>query len=185
MKRVLSLVLVLLLVFSISACGKKETSSGRESIDIEYYAGIGSIPECSYSLGQDVDELNADLEEHYNTVEDEMVYEVTEGKTTAKIDNGTFQYYYVKDKKEDGVSYIVNFDTAYGFNIGTVSVEILDALNEYKYTEEAMNDDNAFFVLGATEGKVVKYEFSENAVSFIFVNDALYATAVYKISDWE
>ena len=85
----------------------------------------------------------------------------------------------------DGISYIVNFNKAFGFEIGTVSVEISDALKEFKSVEEDLNDDNAFFVLGNQDGKVLKYKFSKNTVSFVFVNDALYATAIYKTNDWE
>ena len=184
MKRVLSFILVFALILSFAACGKKDTSSTDNGIDVEYYAELGSMPESEYSLGQDVDTLKTKLEEIYNTVE-ESVFNVVEGEKTVQIDSGTFQYYYVKEKQSDGISYIVNFDKAYGFAPGTVSVEIKDALKDFKYSEEALNDDNAFFVLGSMEGNVVKYKFSKNTVSFIFVNDALYATAIYKTNDWE
>ena len=184
MKRILAFILAISFIFSLSACEKKETSSNTNEIDVEYFADLGSMPGSKYSLGQDIETLKTELEEIYNTVE-ESVYNVVEGEKTVQIDSGTFQYYYVKEKQSDGVSYIVNFDKAYGFAAGTVSVEIKDSLKNFKYTEEKLNDDNAFFVLGNMEGNVVKYKFSKNTVSFIFVNDALYATAIYKTNDWE
>ena len=184
MKKIISVALIFILAISFTACGNKDTSSDGNSVDVEYYAELGSMPESKYSLGQDIDTLKTELEELYNTVE-EAVYNVVEGETTVQLDSGTFQFYYVKDKENDGISYIVNFDEAYGFKTGTVSVEIKDALKEFKYVEEDLNDDNSFFVLGATEGNVIKYEFSKNTVSFVFVNDALYATAIYKTDDWE
>ena len=96
-----------------------------------------------------------------------------------------FQYYYYKDKADKGVSYIVSFEKAYGFEIGTLSLEIKNALPGFSFTEEKLDDDNGFFVLGATEGKVYKYSFEKNTVSFVFVDDALYATAIYTTDDWE
>lgn len=184
MKRILSALLVFCILLSFSACKKEDTSSQSSGIDVEYYAELGSMPECEYSLGQDVDTLKDKLEEIYNT-DEEAVYNVVEGKSTVQIDSGAYQYYYVKDKKSDGISYIVSFNKAFGFETGTVSVEISDALKEFKSVEEKLNDDNAFFVLGAPVGKVLKYKFSKNTVSFVFINDALYATAIYKTNDWE
>lgn len=184
MKRFLSALLIVCILLSFAACGKADTSSDKNGIDIEYYAELGSMPESKYSLGQDIDTLKQELEEIYNT-EEEAVYNVVEGKSTVQIDSGAFQYYYVKENESDGISYIVNFNKAFGFEIGTVSVEISDALKEFKSVEEDLNDDNAFFVLGNQDGKVLKYKFSKNTVSFVFVNDALYATAIYKTNDWE
>ena len=46
MKKLFSLVLVFVIVFSFTACGKKDTSSDINSVDIEYYAKLGQIPEC-------------------------------------------------------------------------------------------------------------------------------------------
>lgn len=184
MKRIFCLILASFLLISVTACKNEKNPSGENSVDVEYLVKMGKMPECDYSLGDSVDVLNDDLKKLYDTVE-EAVYNVVEGEETVKIDSGTFQYYYFKDKKADGISYIVNFDTAYSFNIGTLSVEVINALNDFEYVEEKFNDDNAFFVLGTTDGKVIKYEFANNTVSFIFVNDALFATAIYKTNDWK
>ena len=186
MKKIIAIFLCLIFVFSLTACKKEDTSSGSNSVDVEYYAKLGSMPETKYSLGQDVGTLKTELEEHYNTTEDHhAVFNVVEGEKTVQIDSGNFQYYYYKEKLSDGVSYIVSFDKAFGFDVGTVSVEITDALNLFEFTEEEFNDDNSFFVLGINDGKVIKYKFAENTVSFVFVDDALYATALYKTDDWE
>ncbi|MBO5020486.1 MAG: hypothetical protein J6D52_07470 [Clostridia bacterium] len=186
MKKIIAIFLSIFLILSITACNNKETSSNTSSIDVEYYAKLGSMPECEYTIGNDIETIKNDLEEHYNDkTEDHAVYDVIEGEETVLIDGGDFQYYYYKDKADKGISYIVNFEKAFGFDIGTVSVEIKDALKDFKYTEESFNDDNSFFVLGADSGKVIKYEFSSNTVSFVLVNDALYATALYKTDDWE
>ena len=184
MKKLLCFTLSMVFLFSFAACKKDDNSSQSGAVDVEYYAKLGSMPESKYSLGEDVEVVKNELEEVYNTVE-ESVFNVVEGEETVQIDSGSFQYYYYKDKVENGISYLVSFREAFGFETGTVSVEITDALKDYKYTEEKFNEDNSFFVLGINEGKVIKYKFSENTVSFLFVNDALYATAIYKTVDWE
>ena len=184
MKRLFSLILAVILVFTFAACGKKDDTSKDGGIDLEYYAELGSIPECEYSLGQDIATLKAELEELYNT-EEEAVYNFVQKDDYAEIDSLGFQYYYLNDKESEGVSYIVALDKAFGFNPNTVSVEITDAFKGYDYTEEALNDKNSFFILGAAEGKVIKYKFKKNTVSFVFINDALFATAIYKTGDWE
>ncbi len=186
MKKLLVIFLSILFILTFTACNKRDASSGELSVDVEYYAKIGSMPECKYPLGTDIKTIKKDLEEHFNDkTEDHAVYNVVEGEETVLIDGGDFQYYYYKDNEENGISYIVNFEKAFGFDIGTVSVEIKDALKKFKYTEEELNDDNSFFVLGGGSGKVVKYEFADNTVSFVLINDALYATAIYKTNDWE
>ena len=186
MKKIIAIFCIFLLSFSVTACNKDDTSSNTSTVDVEYYAKLGSMPECEYKLGNDIETVKKDLEALYNDETlDHAVYDVVEGEETVLVDGGDFQYYYYKDKADKGVSYIVNFEKAFGFDIGTVSVEIKNALKNFKYTEEDFNDDNSFFVLGADSGKVLKYQFSSNTVSFVLVNDALYATALYKTDDWE
>ena len=84
MKRLFSLILAVILVFTFAACGKKDDTSKDGGIDLEYYAELGSIPECEYSLGQDIATLKAELEELYNT-EEEAVYNFVQKDDYAEI----------------------------------------------------------------------------------------------------
>ena len=185
MKRLLSFFMISVLIFTLSACGKKEEKKGDNSVDIEYYAESGQIPECDYSLGEDVEKVKDELSSKAQAAEDHnVVYSVMEGENNVLIDNGDVSYYYKKADPQSGVSYIVNYDTAFGFENGTVIIQIKDALKDYKYTEEAMTEDNAFFMFDITEGSIIKCNFGENTVLFAFKDNALCATAVYVTNVW-
>ncbi len=183
MKRIISILLSLLLLFSFTACG--DDSNGKGDIaDLSYFVKLGQIPECEYKIGDSVDTVNSDLKKAAETSED-AVYDFVEGEENALIDGGLYSYYYKKANAQKGISYIVSYDTAFGFEIGTLSVEIEDAYEDIKFTQEEINDKNSFFLFGNPEGKVLKAEISDYTVSFLFVENALCATAIYITNDWK
>ena len=40
---------------------KKEESSSKSNLDLEYYAKLGKIPECDYVLGEDVEKVREEI----------------------------------------------------------------------------------------------------------------------------
>lgn len=186
MKKILSLSLALVLMFTFVGCGKDRGNQKKENdIDIEYYAKLGQIPEVKYTLGTDVETVKSELSALSESETDgEMVFSILEGNDNILIDNGTYSYYYKKATPEKGIGCIVDYDTAYGFGLGAVIIEVKDALSDYEYTEEALNKENAFFMFGAETGTVIECKFEENTLAFVFVDNALCATALYTGSDW-
>ena len=184
MKKILSVLIAVCMVFSFAGCGEKEKNTDTNVIDIEYYVSLGQMPECGYQLGDDVETVKSDLSALVETEGSEAVYEVTEGENNVLIDNGDFCYYYKKANPEKGVSYIVNYGTAYGFDTGAVIVEVKDALADFEYTEEPLNENNAFFMFDTSNGTVIKCNFANNTVLFVFKDNALCATALYTTADW-
>lgn len=187
MKKTACLILSLMMIFSFAACGKEKEKEKTDSVDLEYFASLGQMPECDYKLGQDIDELENELsqkEESALSADEEYVFSVTEGEKSVRIDNGAFSYFYEKDKKEDGISYIAAFDTAYGFKIGDSLLDVKDSLAEYEYTEEPADGDNAFFLMGIENGTVLKYTFDNAAVIFVFQDSELFAAALYSTKNW-
>lgn len=189
MNKIFSLVLAMVLVFSFTACGKKETSSDSNSVDIEYFAKLGQIPECEFAIGDSI----AEIKEHYSTEEEEEaehsdhshdLYEIVEGEKSVLIDCGTQGYYYLKDKESNGVSYIVSYEDAYGFKLGDLLPDIKNAIEKYDFSEETANEENAFFLF-STGGSVLKCSFGNYTLMFAFENDALCATALYLTEDWK
>lgn len=178
MKRLVCLLLALVFVFSFTACGKKGEEKDENIVDIEYYAKLGQIPECEYSLGAEVEKVKSELEAAAEESEDKM-YQLEEGEESTLIYDGTHNYYYENDKQDKGISYIASYDKAYGFEIGEVSVTIKKALGDIEFTEEPLSKDNAFFIFGAQNGSVIKCEFENRTVMFVFDDNALCATAVY------
>ena len=185
MKKIISLVFCLLFITLVfSGCkGDKDSGKIKSDVDVEYYAKLGKMPECEFSLGTDVDKVDEKLKEIYNDSE-EAYYDVIEGKNTVLIDGGPFMYYYEKEKKNKGVSLIVNNDKAYGFEGGTFDFEITEALSDYDYEEITDIEDELFFLKSFEGVSGIKYTFGDNIVIFAFSDSALTATAIYSVENW-
>lgn len=185
MKRFFSFILSFMMIFTFSACGNKNNDDNKISIDVEYYAKLGQIPECEYKIGDSVEKIENELETtQLESDHDHDTLQIVEGEKSVLIDNGSYCYYYLKEKKDKGISYIVSYNDAFGFEIGTLSFKIKEALKSFDFQEENINNENAFFMLSNT-GNLLRYTFSDYTVLFIFENDALCATAFYLTKDWQ
>lgn len=184
MKRAFCLLFAVILIFGLVSCKKEKDSTNVDRVDIEYYANLGEIPECEFALGDSVEDIEKTLSERAEESH-EVFYNQVEGKNNVLIEDGTHAYYYVKSNKENGVSYIVSYETAYGFEIGDVSIQIKEAISDIEYTEEELNENNSFFLYGEGEGNVLKCKFEKNTVMFVFRENALCATVIYNNKDWE
>lgn len=177
MKKLLCLVLTLALVFCFAGCGEAKKEEKEGTLDIEYYTKAGQMPECSYSLGNDVETVKTELSK--KAEESESVYNVTEGENNVLIEGGDFSFYYKKAEPEKGITCIVNYGKAYGFEIGTVISEIKEAIKGCEYVEEAADEKNAFFMFSTIDSNVIKCTAGGNTVVFVFKDDALLATALF------
>lgn len=187
MKKIFCFILSLLMIISLAACGKDKEKEKTAAVDLEYYAKLGEIPECNYKLGESVDNIeNALSSEEQSAVSagEEYLYNVTEGEKSVRIDNGSFSYFYEKDKKESGISYIAAFEKAYGFETGTSILDVKEALTGFSYTEEAADQSNTFFLMGISNGTVMKYIFDSTVIIFVFQDNELFATAIYNTNNW-
>lgn len=193
MKKIICFLMCLCLCLSFTACGKDKDKK-ENSVDLEYYAKLGQMPEAKYTLGADpdtvMDELdgiaNQEQAEHkedpthsHGHDEAEFYFEMVEGEKNVMLDNGNVCYYYTKEKKSEGISCIVSYDTAFGFPLGTVILEVKDALAGTKLIEEELTEENAFFASFALDGTVLKAEFEEATILFVFQENELFATAIY------
>ena len=180
MKKVLCILLSICLLMSFTACSKKEESSSKSNLDLEYYAKLGKIPECDYVLGEDVEKVRDELSDFAESEEGaETLFDEVEGDEVSYITNGNYNFYYKNEKEDEGISYIVSYGKAYEFETGELILNVKEALSGTKYTEEDINDENAFFLFVPIEGSVIKCEFEKNTVMFVFENNALCATAIY------
>lgn len=185
MKKIVAFLMCLIFILTFVGCGKKEEKKSDNGVDIEYYAKLGEMPELEYALGEDVEKVKAELSAVADGEEShDSVYSVTEGENNVLIDNGDICYYYKKAEPQSGIGYIVNYGMAYGFDVGTVTLEIKEALSDYDYTEDALTEENAFFMFDTQEGSIIKCSFDENTVIFVFKDSALCATAIYKTDKW-
>lgn len=187
MKKLFSAFLCLIIAVSFAACGNKEKDKEDAKVDLEYYAKLGQIPECKYKLGDNVDTASSELSAVYEKTGEngeDAFFDVTEGEKTVCINSGDFLYYYEKEKKDAGISYIVALDTAYGFASGTPLLEVTNSLKGFDYTEEPADDSNTFFLLGSQSPTVLRYSFDKNQVLFVFDENSLCAVAVYSTENW-
>lgn len=187
MKKIIGILLATVITFSFAACSKENNESEIKPLDLEYFANLGKIPECDYALGESVEKVNDELSKSAEAIASQggdVVYNVLEGDKTVCMDNGTDVYYYTKEKAENGIAFIVCLDKAYGFPLGTVSIEIKEAFKNLEYTEEPADDNNSFFVFGLNNASVLRYSIGKNTVLFVFEDNALCATAIYNTDDW-
>lgn len=187
MKRIIALALTFIMLFALSACGKDEEKPDTYSVDVNYYANLGQIPEVEYKLGANIDDmitaLKAEEEAHLEGNDHQhATYTVYEEAERSMILTSGTSYYYETKSKDDGVSYIVNFDASYGFTLGTYSIEIKDALATLDLESDTRepSDDEVFFIPGSANLTVLEYNFEKCNLMFVFQEDMLCATALYK-----
>ncbi|MDO4607586.1 MAG: hypothetical protein Q4B40_00155 [Clostridia bacterium] len=188
MKKLLSIVLCLVFVFSFTACGDKK-SEGELDVDVEYYAKLGQIADVDYTLGGDVDDAKKSLEADDNAkaeaaAEGEHVHagfsEYPAGKYTVMSD-GSVACCYETDKKNNGITHIVKYGDAYGFYQGAISTQVRDTMSDLGFdaTERDAEKGELFFLPGSVGLTVLEYKIKDTAVLFVFAEHALSATVIY------
>ena len=182
MKRIVSLLICFAVIMAFVGCDRANTSSDTNGVDVEYYAKLGKMPESEYALSDDCEKVKSELTA--KSEEDEsFICSIDEGQQSVLINTGNFYYYYDKSKADKGISCIVALDTAYGFENGTISLEIKEALSKFT-PEESENTDNLFFMNDMDNGSQLKYQFGKNTVIFVFQDNALCATVLYDSKNW-
>ncbi|MBR4072727.1 MAG: hypothetical protein IKK24_02180 [Clostridia bacterium] len=189
MKRIFAFILCLCLVFCLVGCGKdkkKDDNKPAHSVDVEYYAKLGQIPEHKYALGADVKEMqdafDAEDEANKENSDDDHLHSVY---SLMEMDDYSFlsysnANYYFNDNSDDSVYCIVSLDTAYGFEIGDMNVEIKEALSKFSTEEKQGDKETLFFLPGAEGCTYLEYTFGENTVIFAFQDNSLCATMLKK-----
>lgn len=183
MKRILALTLALVFVFCLTGCKDSKTNK-KGSVDIEYYAKLGQIPENEIALGTKPEDVKAVLDKRASESDDSHEhggYNVIEGENNVLIEEGAYDYYYKKAEPEKGVGYIISYGESFGFKTGEIIVEMEEALKSYDVKKEKATESNAFFFIGDyNNAQVLKIEFEKNTVLFLFENNTLCATAIYR-----
>ena len=154
MKKLLSLLLVLVLVFTFAGCG--ERINNKDGVDIEYYLSVGEIQGAQFRLGTKTEDIENAKLQHIESATGEGNHEhdhenaitLVEGVVSRHYVYGAYHYYYNKGKQTQGISFIAAFDTAFGFTVGTTTkTEVINALGKLKYTEGKAGDRDLFFTM--------------------------------------
>ena len=182
MKKLIALVLSLFIVFAFAACGKDEEGkkTPTHTVDVEYYAKIGQIPEHKYHLGSSAEDMKEDFkaeseanEENSEDGHSHDVYSFIEEDDYNILVYESANYYY----KEDGkISAIVSFDNSYDFNIGDLPKQITQAVGECEIMDG--DKEKIFFLPMSQNFTYLEYTFGENNLIFVFEENGLCATAL-------
>ncbi|MBR5817950.1 MAG: hypothetical protein IKY62_04830 [Clostridia bacterium] len=185
MKRILSLILSLALLFTFAACGNKEEEAKKQQekigIDVEYYAKLGKIPEFKYKLGDNGETAAKEVEKSLEDSTDHHdgycnVYE-GDKKTTVDVSGASFEY----DNKTKKIERIICFNTSYEFKLDTLVIEIQKAMTSYGHNADprAITEDEASLLFTTSDSTMLEYKFEGVNVAFAFYDNALFATMIY------
>lgn len=193
MKKILCVCLCLFLLASAAGCGKKEQEEKKYTadMDVAYYVRLGQLPECGeYSLGCDVDGLIADFEALQQSTETgtqegdaAFFYFLNEQEDYVSLRTGEAEYCFRPDARDGGISCMVSYTDAFGFESGSISIEIKEALSEYSL-RESTGGSGMPFLSTADSTEYYTYTFEPYAVTFVFTDNALCAAAVYDPNEW-
>lgn len=183
MKRILSLMLCIGFIFCLAACGNN-SDKANHNIDIKYYANLGQINDIEYKLGGDVDAAQQALSADTENLEDEhekFYYDYQSGDYTVLTD-GAVCCCYKTESKADGITHIVKYGGAYGFNSGAVSTQVSDTMSSFGYEskEREAKSGELFFMPASAGFTVLEYKIKDTTVLFVFEEHALGATVIYK-----
>lgn len=195
MKKTVCLLLALMFVFLISGCKEKkeEKKQYTTDVDVEYYANLGQMPEIKdYKLGYSVEDMlsefaaleSAASEEVEAHSHDAFFYFINEGKEFTSISTSNAEFCYKNNNREDGISCILSLDGAYGFSKDSIIIEVKEALSDYKVKEETVGEEGLPFMPVIKNADCLTYTFEKNKVTFVFVENALCATAIYNADEW-
>ncbi len=166
MKKTVLVFLCVLFAFSFCAC-KSNNNKSAHSVDIAYFIDMGKVPETNYKIGDGLPSTE--------TIENNSMI-IFENESPAFFTDGAFNYYYSSEKKV--ITEIIGFDKCLGFETGTISIEVTDALDEQniKYTEREPSDGELFFLPGANNRSVIECKELKYSLIFVFEDNALCAT---------
>lgn len=181
MKKLLCLVLCFVFAFSLTACGKSSTNGKRHDVDVEYYAKLGQISDVKYKLGDSVDETKSLLSETPDDHGASNYFDYTMGDYTIMTD-GTVSCCYKTDDADAGITHIVKTGEAYGFEVGTISTQVRDAMSKsgLDATEREPKKGEIFFLPSDASTTVLEYKIKDCTVLFVFNEHALGAAVITK-----
>lgn len=204
MRKLISVILCLVFVFSFVACGKNADDNASSSTVVddksaEVEAAVvtnGSIPELKFALGDSVYDLDAyyknlvkeQEQAHENTEghvheEGDILLNISEGVLSATYEIGSAKYYYEKAKAKSGIAVVCSLGDAYGFKQGSSKQDIEAALSGLEIKSLNAGEDELYFV-PLSEAIILRYKKGNKQLDFYFYSNELVATVLRNTETW-
>lgn len=209
MKRIISIITLLSLMFVLSACGSNSTSSDaknyKHDVKVKKLASQGRIPEIDIVLGDPVDgvkdylfqkasgityeQFQEDLKEE-NVQADYSVYINTQeiaGHTilsTIYETNKEVFCMYTNGREAEEIGAIAIKGDAYGYDTATLKDFVINTIDA-DYTEITEDSELNFLPNVTDGGSGISYNFGVYTLEFYFSQyDTLAATVIYDTTIW-
>ena len=176
MKKVIALALAACTALCLCSCKKTEKAKS----EIADLAKQGKMTESEFDLGTDPSVI-------INAFEDKKEeLTVNEGESTVKLSLDNFDYHYYKSSKDNGISVIVNFGDAYGFENGQAMSDDVTKAIDGKYTLKTATPEQTYFLRDSAQNcEVLSYTFGNYRLEFYFIDYFLAATCLADMNYWQ
>lgn len=200
MKRIIALLLSLLLITAfLGACKSEEAdpdedvTSTTSTVKLKNQLKEGKIPELPLALGCDVSEAKAALIALEGLPADVVVeegytyYSTKTTENTVRLECEGVFYYYNTSAADKGISAMVTFEQAYGFNSIDMMSNVTEAIPQ-QGTVYSPTAEDLYFVFGEPEAEkwsAVYYTNDNIRVDFFFCDSYLAATMIQDTTLWD
>lgn len=210
MKKTVSIILSVILLFTLVGCSNKEKENKIEhSVNVSNLAREGRIPEVEFVLGDPIDGVkDALFQLGANMSHDDFVKNMQEAGYTA--DGSEYSSYmniiesngrtilsasyndsdavycmYNTENKEAGIAAIAVIGSAYGYDGNTVVDYVKNSIDE-KFTEGEAKSDLSFLPKASDGATLISYEMGAYKLEFYFSSyNTLAATVLYNMETWK
>lgn len=194
MKKFVTVILSVLLVFIFCSCGNSENNNTvlpeNTDYDLKSVFDTGSLPDTKYKLGTDPETIKTDC--HYGEAEDEEhdhenELSITERDDYVRMSYIYASYYYKAAAAQKGISSVVSFDDMFGLSVGSSSMQdVKDAFKDYTFEQEQLTNKDTYYLPRSIESTVA-LSITQNGkkISFVFSEDALVAINLTDTANWK
>ncbi len=202
MKKLFTVILAVLMLFSLAACGGKddtETPSAPaipdKSDEVAAAVSEGRIPELEFKLGDSTSDLRTRFNELLEDMEDaheggghvhndgDILLDKSEGELSMTYTVGTAGYYYEKEKSKNGIAVLLSLEDAFGFKQGTPRADVETALAKLSLKSLNAGEDELYFV-PIPEAIILRYKKDGRQLDFYFSDNELVATVLRDLNNW-
>lgn len=187
MKRILSLILCVALLFCFAGCKEekpKNVNTGN-GVDLEKVVTEGKIPELAVRLGMSADDVKT-LHNYDKNAVGETGFYIFEEEDATYFQTETAAYYYLNDKKSKGISAIVALTSACGLTLNAFETpnDVKAAFPNIEFTEGEVTKEDKYFLVGGDAFTKLSFEKGSHRIDFVFYENQLNTVILLDTENW-